>query len=214
MTILPADLDAMPDTARHRYATIYSDCPWKFLTRSPKGLGRSADKHYPTMTIKDIKALPISELAAKNCVLLFWVTDPFLKIGLDIIEAWGFKYKTIAFDWVKLNPKSPGFHMGNGYWTRSNPERVLLATRGAPKRIAKDVRQLIISRRREHSRKPDELYDRIERLVPGPYIELFGRTEREQWDSWGHHVGRWKYETNADLFEPRAAAPHPMPPRP
>jgi N6-adenosine-specific RNA methylase IME4 len=186
------------------YRAIYCDCPWKFLVRSPKGMGRSADRHYQTMTLSEIKALPVADLAMKDAVLLFWVTDPFLEVGMDIIKRWGFKYKTIAFDWVKLNPKSDGYHMGNGYWTRSNPERVLLATRGKPKRKAKDVRQLVISRRREHSRKPDEMYERIERLLDGPYVELFGRTERPGWHSWGNEIGRWKYAGAGAL--PAAAA--------
>jgi N6-adenosine-specific RNA methylase IME4 len=117
--------------------------------------------------------------------LLLWATNPMLKSALALIEAWGFTYKTVAFTWTKLNSKvisppysSEDFFMGTGYWTRANPEQCLLATIGKPRRLSKAVRQLIISPRREHSRKPDEAYGRIEDLASGPYLELFARRSR------------------------------------
>lgn len=112
--------------------------------------------------------------------------------GLQLIEAWGFKYKCAGFYWAKTNKtadperlNAQSFSTGMGFWTRANPEMCLLATRGNPKRVGKDVRRLLISPRREHSRKPDEIYSRIERLVQGPYVELFARASRPGWDTWG-----------------------------
>jgi len=96
--------------------------------------------------------------ANKDCILLMWTTDPFLQKSFEVIESWGFTYKTVGFVWAKLNRKSSGWFKGTGYWTRANPEYCLLATRGAPKRVSKNIDTLVISRRREHSRKPDEIY--------------------------------------------------------
>jgi N6-adenosine-specific RNA methylase IME4 len=109
---------------------IYADPPWSFRTWSPKGTGRSAVSHYDCMDLKSIAALPVANLAADNCTLLLWVTDPMLPRAFELITAWGFKYCTVGFTWVKTNSKSPGFFTGMGYWTRSNPEQCLLATRG------------------------------------------------------------------------------------
>lgn len=108
-----------------------------------------------------------------------------------MIEAWGFEYKTVGFYWVKTNVAAKSdqdFFTGLGYWTRANPEQRLLATRGKPSRKAKDVRRLIVDRRREHSRKPDQVRERIERLVPGPYVELFARETKPGWDCWGDQL--------------------------
>lgn len=176
-----------------KYGVIYADPPWRFHNFSHKGEGRNAVAHYDCMTPEEIRSLPISHLAAKNCTLFLWATDPLLPRALEVIEAWGFEYKTVGFYWAKLNKKanpdqftSQDFFTGLGYWTRGNVEQCLLATRGNPRRLAKDVRKLVVSRRREHSRKPDEVYDRIERLASGPYLEMFGRTTRPGWDSWGN----------------------------
>jgi N6-adenosine-specific RNA methylase IME4 len=112
--------------------------------------------------------------------------------ALELVTAWGFTYKTIAFYWAKLNRSHAegkftqrDFFTGMGYWTRANPEQCILATRGRPVRRSMSVRKLIISPRREHSRKPDEAYERIEQLVPGPYLDLFGRASRPNWTTWG-----------------------------
>lgn len=176
-----------------KYRALYVDPPWKFLTYSKKGLGRSAEAWYNTMTLDDIHKYPVQEYCADHCVLFLWVTDPMLPSALSVINAWGFTYKTIAFYWVKLRTKvsdpnnyvhtQHDFPIGTGYWTRANPEMCLLATRGYPKRRFADVRKLVISPRREHSRKPDEVYKRIERLCPGPYLELFARIAQPGWDS-------------------------------
>src|SRR5205823_5959167 len=112
--------------------------------------------------------------------------------ALEVVRAWGFTYKTVGFYWAKLSPGRGGlllterdFFTGMGFWTRANPEPCLLATRGKPKRLSGAVRKLVIAPRREHSRKPDEVYERIERLAEGPYLELFGRATRPGWHSWG-----------------------------
>lgn len=176
---------------RRHYGVIYADPPWTFLTRSDKGKDRSAEQHYSTMTLEEIKALPVAELAAPNCALFMWAIDTHLPMALDVIRAWGFTYKTRAFCWAKQNKRGEGFFVGMGFWTRANPEDCLLATRGSPKRLATDVRRLVVSPRREHSRKPDEVPAGIERLVAGPYCELFSRTHRAGWDMMGNEVGKF-----------------------
>jgi N6-adenosine-specific RNA methylase IME4 len=173
------------------YRLIYADPPWTFATYSRKGKGRSAEAYYDCMSLAEIEKLPVAEWAAKDCVLLLWATDPLLPRALEVLRAWGFVYKTVGFYWAKLN-KSAGtavyrdtsFFTGLGFWTRANPELCLLATRGHPKRRRADVRKLIVSPRREHSRKPDEAYARIEALCDGPYLEMFARTAWPGWDSW------------------------------
>lgn len=174
----------------NHYQVILADPPWRFATRSPKGEGRSAQRHYDCMSLAEIKALPVADHAAKDCVLLMWVTDPMLRHGFEVLDAWGFTYKTVGFYWAKTNRNGSPF-MGGGYWTRANPEQCLLATRGKPKRIEKDVRRLVLDPRREHSRKPDRIYTDIERLAPGPYCELFARSTKPGWDCWGKEVGKF-----------------------
>ena len=105
-----------------KYDVIYADPPWKFLTYSDKGKGRSAEKHYPTMSKEAIEQLPISKIRAKNSVLFLWVTAPCFEQGLELIKAWGYTYKTVAFTWVKLNKKNGKLFMGMGYYTRANAE--------------------------------------------------------------------------------------------
>ncbi|BCX17355.1 MAG: DNA methyltransferase [Geminicoccaceae bacterium] len=175
--------------AAERYGVIYADPPWTFSTYSVKGKGRSPEAHYDCMSLEDLKKLPVGDWAAPDSVLLLWATDPLLDKAFELIRAWGFTYKTVGFYWVKLNKSGRGFFTGLGFWTRANPEPCLLATKGRPKRLASDVAKLVVSPRREHSRKPDEIYERIERLAPGPYLELFARTARPGWDAWGAEVG-------------------------
>lgn len=177
---------------RKQFGVIYADPPWNFKNYSEKGTGRNALAHYSCLDFKQIAALDVAKYAAKDCVLFLWATDPLLPKALDLIRAWGFEYKTVAFYWAKTNKSADmsalsetDFFCGLGYWTRANIEQCLLATRGKPPRLAKDVRRLIISPRREHSRKPDETYDRIERLARGPYLEVFARQTRVGWDAIG-----------------------------
>jgi N6-adenosine-specific RNA methylase IME4 len=199
---------------RNKYRVILADPPWKFLTRSAKGMGRSPDRHYETMTIDEIKALPVRDLAHKDTVLFMWVIDTHVDMAREIMAAWCFTYKTVGFYWVKTNLDGSDF-MGTGYWTRANPEMVFtsrdpddpqfdveradLATRGAPRRVGKNVRRLIVARRREHSRKPDEIHQRIEALVDGPYLELFGRQSRPGWTVWGNESTKFDTEVRRML---------------
>lgn len=174
-----------------KYGLIYADPPWHFATRSPKGDARSASIHYPTMTLEDIKALPVAEVAAKDCVLLMWVVDPMLPEALEVLKAWGFTFKTVGFYWAKTT-KSGSDHVGMGYWTRANPEQCWLATRGSPKRVDASVRRLLVDKVREHSRKPDTIRARAERLLGDvPRLEMFCRTTPAGWDAWGNEVGKF-----------------------
>jgi len=174
------------------FKTILADPPWRFRTWSETNQKKSASRYYALMTTEEIQALPVGEVAAPNCTLFLWVIQPMLQQALDVLTGWGFTYKTVAFVWSK-----PG--IGLGYWTRSSTEQCWLATRGHPKRraTATGVRQLIEAPTREHSRKPDEQYPRIEELVEGPYLELFARTSYPGWTAWGDESGKW--EVQADL---------------
>jgi N6-adenosine-specific RNA methylase IME4 len=214
---LPAPNNPTPpakqDLPAGRFAAILADPPWPYATYSAKGKGRSAEAHYDTMSIDDIKALPVSRWTAPDCVLFLWITKPILPRALEVIAAWGFNYKTIGFTWAKTLSAERGpdllgapaplrFAYGLGHWTRSNPESCWLATRGSPQRRNADVAELIIAPRREHSRKPDEIYERIERLVEGPYLELFASSTRPHRDGWVQWVGkdraaerRWKSDS-------------------
>lgn len=178
---------------------LYVDSPWKFKTYSAKGMGRSADNHYPTMTLKEIRALDVVSLANKNCILLTWITDPFLEAGMEIFKHWGFKYSTVGFYWAKLNQSGEGWFMGTGYHSRANPELCLLYTRGKGlRRINMDVRKLIVAPLgKDHSAKPHETYNRIERLYGDvSRVELFARNAREGWRNWGLDApeGMWSWK--------------------
>jgi N6-adenosine-specific RNA methylase IME4 len=204
-----------PATSSNKYGVIYADPPWPFKTYSAKGEGRGAICHYQCMSLKKLAALPVTDVAARNSVLLLWVVDPHLPAAPDLIEAWGFEFRTVGFYWAKINRSADpdqlsaaDFFAGLGYWTRANVEQCLLATRGKPPRMAKDVRRLVISPRRQHSRKPDEIYGRIERLTRGPYLELFARQSRPGWDQLGAETGLFdngpvKTRKRPSRFSPR-----------
>jgi len=211
-----------------KFGTILADPAWRFETWSASGRDRCPDgpvtrnqqrqnrpeRHYATMTLDEIKALPIADLAAPDCVLCMWAVDPMIPQALEVGAAWGFKFKTPAFYWIKTRRKGSTRHllhnepdhklfpMGTGYWTRANPELCLLFTRGKPKRRSAGVRKLIIAPRREHSQKPDEQYVRLEKLCDGPRLELFSRQARAGWTSWGDQVG----SRDGPLFAPSAPA--------
>lgn len=189
-----------------RYRAILCDPPWKYLTRSAKGMGRSPDRHYKTMSLEELKALPVRDLAAKDCVLFMWVIDSHVEQAMELVKAWGFKYKTVGLYWAKTNKDGVTFFTGTGHWTRANPEhafecylgdeeqeveRCFLNTVGAPKRVGKDVPRLIVSPRREHSRKPSDAWERIERLVDGPYLEMFGREQHGDWTVMGDEANKF-----------------------
>lgn len=141
------------------------------------------------MKLEDIQALPVAELADRDCVLFLWATFPMLREALSVIKAWGFTFKTVAFTWIKLSPVANSIYWGMGYWTRSNAEICLLATKGHPRRQAKNVHQVIISHVEEHSKKPDEARRRIVALMGDvPRVELFARQTAPGWDVWGNEV--------------------------
>ncbi len=141
------------------------------------------------MSVKEICALPVADIAAVDSALFLWAVLPLLPEALRVIEAWGFSFRTTAFVWIKPNRIAPGWAVGTGFWTRANAEICLLGIKGKPQRQAKDVRQLIIEPRREHSRKPDETRDRIVRLMGDlPRVELFARQATPGWDVWGNEV--------------------------
>ena len=172
-----------------KYGIIYADPPWRYKVYSKKGAGRSAESHYPTMSIEDIRALPVGELADHDCALFLWITFPTLLEALTVIEAWGFTYKTVAFAWVKQNKKADTLFWGMGYWTRANVELCILATKGRPRRKSAGVHQVVLAPVEEHSKKPDIVRDKIVTLMGDlPRIELFARQTPPGWDVWGNEV--------------------------
>lgn len=198
-------LDELP---KHHFGAILADPPWQFeawnketrvMKRGSKTTYLAARAHYDTLSITDLGKLPISLFAADDCCLFIWVTWPNLVGGIEVIKNWGFEYKTCAFNWMKGHAGQIELFeeeiiplMKMGYWTRASSEVCLLATKGKPKRLNADVRQGIIAPIRQHSRKPDGIHERIERLVAGPYLELFARQERKGWTTWGNETKKFK----------------------
>lgn len=180
----------MSELPKGPFGVVLADPPWSFKSYSGKQLAPTQGvQPYGVMSIADIKALPVVEVCAKDCLLFMWTVSHHQAAAIDVAAAWGFKPVSIAFIWDKDR-------MGMGYWTRQEAEVCHLFKRGRPKRLARDVRSLIRAPRREHSRKPDEQYERIERLVAGPYLEMFARQGRAGWSSWGNEVG--KFDTPAN----------------
>lgn len=171
------------------YRKLLVDPPWGF----DGGGDRNARNHYPCMSPDEIKALPVGDLASgAGCALFLWVTDPFLKVGMECLEHWGFRYVSVGFYFVKKNKRADTFFMGTGYGTRGNPEQCLLGMvgdMGLPK--DRSVRRLIVEPIREHSRKPDRVNSDIDRLWDGPAAELFARRRVPGWDSWGNQVEKF-----------------------
>lgn len=193
--------DGLPE--KH-FGAVLVDPPWFFRTRTDFVSKRDPRHHYKggVMSAAQIAALPVGDYAARSAHLFLWTTGPMLEQAFSVIRAWGFRYSGIAFVWVKTKKLLAGqlrfvlaadseFHVGLGFTTRKNAEFCLLGRRGHARRQAKDVRELIVSPRREHSRKPDEIYPRIERYSAGPYLELFGRQERHGWTVRGDEVQKF-----------------------
>ena len=206
----------MLDLYVNHYQMVAADPPWFFRTRTGFVSDRDPRQHYDVMTIEKIKALPVRDLVAPDAHLFLWCTGPCLEQAFDVMRAWGFRYSGMGFVWIKLkrshNAKQLQFlrsaeadlHTGLGFTTRKNAEFCLLGRRGNAKRIAKDVREVIMSPLREHSRKPDEAYERMERYAAGPRLELFARQSRPGWDSWGNQVTRFDPgHTDGPKFMPR-----------
>lgn len=186
------------------FPVILTDPPWAFETYGKKHTTphRAATDHYATMTADQLMALPVADVAAKDCALFMWVVDSHFEEALALGRAWGFEPKSIAFVWLKrdpldarqvtmLRPIAEPAKIGMGYSTRKQAELCLLFTRGKPKRLSKGVRQVIEAPRREHSRKPDETFARIEALYAGPYLEMFARERRPGWEAWGNQTDKF-----------------------
>lgn len=198
------DFSALPVA---NFGCILADPPWAFRTFSGENMTphRCAEDHYRTMTFEQMAQLPVGQVAAKDCALFMWVVGSHLTEAIALANAWGFEFKTDAFYWLKqrlmdaqqvdmFTGDIPEPRMGFGYWTRKQVEPCWLFTRGKPKRLHAGVRQTIVEPRREHSRKPDCQYDRIEQLVGGPYLEMFARTQRPGWTAWGNQTDKFAEE--------------------
>lgn len=171
-----------------KYQIIYADPPWSYKDKALAGK-RGAVCKYPVMSLEDIKNLPVGGVASENCVLFLWVTMPKLNEVFEVIKAWGFEYKTVAFTWVKRNKISNNWFWGMGRWTRANAELCLIATKGKPKRISATVHSIVDTPVQQHSQKPNEVRKRIVNLMGDlPRIELFAREKTPGWDVWGNEV--------------------------
>ncbi len=173
-----------------RFRTILADPPWQFMNRT----GKMAPEHkrllrYPTMPLADIKALPIEELAAEDAHLYLWVPNALLREGLEVMEAWGFSYKTNLV-WFKTRKDNGPDGRGVGFYFRNVTEVLLFGVKGHMRTLDPGRTQvnLIAACKREHSRKPDETYDLIEACSPGPFLELFARHPRRRWVQWGNEI--------------------------
>lgn len=181
-----------------RFQVIACDCPWRFKNwsmdefakRGEAWCRRNGRSPYQVLDTSYLCELPIKQFAAKDCLLAMWATYPKLEDAFQVMKAWEFKFVTVGFTWVKLNPSGKGYHFGLGYYSRGNPEIVLFGKRGHPKRKDNSVANLIVTPRRDHSRKPEEFYSSIERLMPGPYLDLFSRPPlRPNWTQIGEELG-------------------------
>lgn len=196
-----ADLAALPQA---HFGCILADPPWAFRTFSGDAVPqRAGEQHYPTLDLATLKALPVGDLAARDSLLIVWVLGSMLPQALELGEAWGFRFVTDGLWWLKqklVDADQRDIFTGDiaapvkglGYWFRKQGELSLVFSRGHPKRCDAGVPGVIVEPRREHSRKPDCQYERIEALVGGPYLELFARTQRPGWTSWGNDVERFQ----------------------
>lgn len=180
-----------------KYNIIYADPPWMYNARNNKNtsFGGGAGGHYPMMSMEEIEALPIPDIAAENCALLLWCTFPFLDEQILLFEKWGFEYKTLAFSWIKTNSDNGKPFFGTGYYFKSNCEVCLLGVKGKMPPISNKVSSVIVSPKREHSRKPNEARERIVELFGDlPRIELFSRQVADGWDCWGNETDKFSKE--------------------
>jgi len=168
------------------FGAILCDPPWAFRTYGKQDVAPARGAQpYSVMSLDDIKALPVQNVAARDCLLFMWTVSHLQGPAFEVAAAWGFRPVSIAFVWDKGR-------MGMGYWTRQEVEICHLFKRGKPRRLSRGVRSVIRAPRREHSRKPDEQYGRIESLVGGPYLELFARQAWAGWSAWGNQVGKFE----------------------
>lgn len=206
--------DLLNFASGRRFATILADPPWQFQNRT----GKVAPEHkrlarYGTMTLNDIKGLPVSDIAAKTAHLYLWVPNALLPDGIAVLQAWGFQYKSNLV-WHKIRKDGGSDGRGVGFYFRNVTELILFGVRGSNARTLKPGRtqvNYLSSRKREHSRKPDEQYDLIEACSPGPFIELFARGDRKNWACWGNqaddsYAPTWKTYANHSRSDANLAA--------
>jgi len=186
--------DFVKSVSKKTYGTILADPPWQFQNRT----GKVAPEHkrllrYPTLTLQEIKEIPVHVAAADLSHLYLWVPNALLKEGLEVMEAWGFTYKTNLV-WHKIRKDGGPDGRGVGFYFRNTTELVLFGIRGKLRTLHPGRRQVNIlkTRKREHSRKPDELYPLIEECSPGPFLELFARGKRPNWDQWGNQADEYE----------------------
>jgi N6-adenosine-specific RNA methylase IME4 len=188
---------------------LYADPPWRFSANRPDAPrgdaahGRNASRHYPTMRVAEICALPVASIMAKDALCALWITGPFMAIGVhvEVLRAWGFKPRAVMFTWVKLRKNAPGLfldphldlHVGNGFTTRKNCEWIMLGARGRSLRASRSIHEVGMFPVREHSRKPDEFRERIDRYVgPGKTkVEMFARTTAPGWLALGNETEKF-----------------------
>lgn len=195
MKLAPPPFHSLP--ARH-FRVALADPAWNFAS----GPGRHPSRHYSVMKLPDIKALPVRELTHPDGMrVLLWVTLPFLQKGFEVLDAWGARYST-ARGWVKTwngheGPVGLGdLARGTGYEVIGNLEMLLIGKIGACRPITgRKPLSVMMSPRREHSRKPDDLREQIEANYRGPHVELFSRTDRPFWSAWGDQTGKFSHET-------------------
>lgn len=176
------------DWPTKKYNLIYADPAWTYDksggVKSARGLAKT---FYETMSIDEIKSLPVAEISDKNCYLFLWATAPNMPQALETLNAWGFEFSTIAFIWIKTNKNTNSLFWGMGNSTRANPEFVLLGKKGQLERKNADIHSVVMSPIREHSKKPNEIRKRILSLYGNlPRIELFARKKIFGWDVWGN----------------------------
>lgn len=175
------------DPNNSKFEVILADPPWYYRNQ---GTRAAAEKHYRTIRRSDLELLPVQYYAAERCALFLWATWPNIKQALKVMESWGFRYKTLAWEWFKTTKDGEKFTIGLGNYTRANCEPCLLGFRGKPIKVSdRSIRAYIVAPRREHSRKPDEQYEKIEKLYPdAPKLELFATQIQPGWDAWGDEV--------------------------
>lgn len=170
-----------------KYKIIYADPPWSISTTAQIPSGRPNTRPYVAMRMVDIFDMPVKDLADNDSCLFLWATSPLIPEALFTMKSWGFEFKSVAFTWIKQNKKTNNLFWGMGWWTRSNPEFCLLGTKGSPKRENADVHSVVMSPIGEHSKKPNEVRDKIIRLCGDrPRIELFARENVYGWDVYGN----------------------------
>lgn len=182
------------------FGVIYLDPPWAYLNYQGEKIipQRAPRQHYETLTLEELKAIPVGAMAGKNCQLIMWVIDSHLDQAIELGRSYGFIYKSILFNWIKtckITKKNPQIRprWGMGKTSRKGSEICLLFTKGSVRRLSASVHQVILEEPREHSQKPDCTYERIERLYDGPYLEIFSRTTyNNKWTVWGNQTNRFE----------------------